>query len=72
MTIAKEQAAKLIKHIGDEKVMLVIAFVQDMQNETAASGSLSNDDKKRREAFDGLGDRIAAVPGNRTARPERS
>ena len=54
MTIVKEQAVELINHISDEKVMSVIAFVQNMQNETAASGSLSNDDEKRREAFEGL------------------
>jgi hypothetical protein len=46
MTNVKQRAVELINRMSDEKIMAVIAYVQNLQDETTSPVSFSNDAAK--------------------------
>jgi hypothetical protein len=54
MTRIRKKAIELISGMNDEKLMTVIAFVENLQNEGPEQEWLSNGIEKRREAFNRL------------------
>jgi hypothetical protein len=54
MTQMRKKAIKLINSMNDEKLMTVIAFVENLRNEAAEQTQPSNDIEKRRAAFNRL------------------